>query len=102
MQLNCMERDYYTVDITVDPPLAGSWEASFDEGATWVPGTLTTEGWSWLVAGPTFDAAALGMDPNDTQATISAPGVTPLLRLQDNPIVSVPECGPSIIVKCSG
>jgi hypothetical protein len=100
MQLRCIDRDYYTVEISVDPPLVGSWEASFDGGVTWVTGTLLAGGWSWLVAGPDFDAAAVGMDPADTQATIQKPGVTPILRLQENPVVVSPDCVPSIIVQC--
>lgn len=93
MQLHRSERDYYVVEITTDPPLSGDYEASFDEGATWVTGTLAAEGWSWLVAGPDF-APESSEDSVLTDATLTA-SVDPLLRIKDDPVVDVAQ-GPPI------
>lgn len=97
MTLHATERDYYSVTIAVNPPMAGAWEASFDDGATWVVGDQAGSVWSWLVAGPQFNASAVGMSPTDTDATITAQ-VTPLLRLKDSPVSKI-ETGPTIYVK---
>lgn len=116
MKLHRSERDYYVVTATTDPPLTGTWEASFDQGATWIPGTLahSDDGWrdsrgqvitdatgavitdapSWLVAGPDFDAIGVGQSFTDTDAIIDAT-VVPLLRIADNPVLDV-ERGPRI------
>lgn len=94
MKLHREERDNYVVAITTDPPQSGTWQASFNGGTTWIDGTNGADGWSWLVAGPDFNAAANGLDPDDTQATI-AESTTPLLRLKDDPVLNV-EAGPAI------
>lgn len=94
MQLHREERDYYTVSITLTPPLTGTWQASFDNGETWIDGADTSGNWAWLVAGPDFDATEVGQDDADTDATISS-SLVPLLRLKDEPVVDI-ERGPSI------
>lgn len=88
MKLNRAERDYYRVSITVDPPLTGTWQASFDDGTTWIDGTTVDDDLVWLIAGPDFDAVAEGLDPDDTQATITGE-VVPLFRLKDDPVLDV-------------
>lgn len=88
------ERDNYVVTATTDPPLDGTWEASFDGGATYVEGTPTDGDWAWLVAGPDFVGEDVGMDDADTVAVI-ATTTTPLLRLKDDPVLDV-EPGPII------
>lgn len=94
MKLHREERDYYIVTIAVDPPLAGTWEASFDAGETWIGGTPTGDSWAWLVAGPDFVATEVGMTDEGTQLTSS---VRPLVRLKDDPVLDV-QYGPSISV----
>lgn len=95
MKLNRAERDYYAVRITTSPPLEGDWEASFDGGETWVPGSLDEDSFStWLVAGPDYDAAAVNEDPGDTQAVITR-NMKPLLRLAADPVLILDK-GPSI------
>lgn len=96
MKLKPIERDYYVLEITADPVLGGTWQASFDRGVTWVDGVLGEGKWSWLVAGPDFAAIAVaaGLDPDDTAATITD-DVTPQLRNADNPVLDV-EDGPRI------
>jgi hypothetical protein len=92
MQLQRTERDYYVLsitEITTEPePVTGTWEASFDNGANWYPGSLNEGQWSWLLAGPDFDAASVGMDDPPTIFTITKK-VTPLLRIKDNPVLDV-------------
>lgn len=88
MKLHRTERDYYVLSITVTPDLTGTWEASFDDGATYHEGTLTDGRWSWLIAGPDFDAASVGMDDPPTVATIHRK-TDVLVRLKDNPVVDV-------------
>jgi hypothetical protein len=94
VKLHRAERDNYVLTINVTPELAGTWEASFDEGDTWVDGTLDDEQWSWLVAGPDFDAAAVGMSVEGTTLDGS---VTPLLRIKDDPVLDI-QSGPSIVL----
>lgn len=78
MRLNSFGREVYAVQVTLDPTASGTWEASFDGGATWLAGTLQTDqvSYGWLVAGP---------DNDGTGAVYQfAPGtlaVTPMLRL---------------------
>lgn len=53
MDLSPFGREVYTVGITLDPTATGTWDASFDGGTTWLPGTDLGNGeWGWLVAGP--------------------------------------------------
>lgn len=94
MKLNRDERDYYVQEITVEPPLGGTWQASFDAGETWLDGTETDQGWAWLVAGPDFVGADVGMDDADTAAVITTT-MRPRLRNADNPILDV-EYGTTI------
>lgn len=88
MNLNRTERDYYVVSITEAPPLDGTWQASFDRGATYHDGVLADGLWSWLIAGPLFDAASVGMDDPPTIATIQKK-TTVYLRIKDTPVLSV-------------
>lgn len=95
MRLNRAERDWYSVAISTTPPLDGTWQASFDNEVTWIDGTHNDDGtWGWLLAGPDFAAATVGMDPADTDATI-AQTVTPRLRVADNPVLDI-EIGPRV------
>lgn len=96
MKLFRQERDYYVLAITTTPALTGTWEASFDGGDTWIDGVASGDNWTWLVAGPDFDAAAVGMNPADTKATITT-AVSPLLRNKENPVLDIQQ-GPSIVV----
>lgn len=88
MQLNRTERDYYVVSIETAPPLDGTWQASFDRGENYHDGTLADDQWSWLIAGPLFDAASVGMDDIPTVATLIEK-TTVLLRIKDDPVLSV-------------
>ena len=96
MRLYREERDYYVLSIVTSPALAGVWEASFDGGETWVDGEASDDNWAWLVAGPDFDAAAVGMSPAETKATITA-ATQPRLRNKENPVLDV-QTGPSIVL----
>ena len=53
MILDRAAREYYALEISTTPDVA-AWEASFDDGTTWVPSTTVgTDGYyRWLVAGP--------------------------------------------------
>jgi hypothetical protein len=90
MQLHRTERDYYVLEIEVLPEMVGTWEASFDGGETYVAGTPQGENWAWLVAGPDFDAVAVGLDPLDTGATLLT-DVEPLVRCIEDPVVNVED-----------
>lgn len=93
MDLNRGERDWYRVKIDIDPPLDGTPQASFDDGATWEDGAADPDvdgAWRWLLAGPAFNATAPDVDMNagDTTATITAE-VVPQFRIKDNPVVDI-------------
>lgn len=92
MKLHRAERDYYVITATTDPPLSGTWEASFDDGTTWVDGTAVGDSWSWLVAGPDFDHTTVGMSDEGTALENST---TPLLRIKDDPVLDI-QHGPTI------
>lgn len=94
MMLSRHARIWWRKGITSDPPVAG-WQASFDNGATWVDAITQAlvpawdpDDYGWLIAGP---------DCTETDAT--APGIPvvhldvdcpiPLLRAIDNPEVVV-------------
>jgi hypothetical protein len=94
VRLHREERDNYVVAVSTDPPLAGTWEASFDNGETWVDGTASGDAWAWLVAGPDFVAADVGMTD---EGTVLDTSVSPLLRLKDDPVLDV-QRGPTIQV----
>lgn len=94
MNLARIERDYYVLELATVPALDGTWQASFDRGETWVNGVLVGDYWNWLVAGPDFDAAAVGQVAGDTQAVI-AQDTVPWLRLADDPVLKV-DYGPKI------
>lgn len=80
MRLNPLAREYYTLAITTDPAVTSGWEASFDGGTTWVAGTVTTSGTSWLVAGAQADP---------TGATVIAQTTEPIIRATQAPEVIV-------------
>lgn len=100
MKLPYGGRDYFVVTYVTDPPLVGTVQASFDHGTTWIDGTPTTvtddgevlPAWAWLVAGPGFNATSLAspQEPTDTKAVIPET-LTPLLRLAEDPVLSVQE-----------
>lgn len=81
MKLYRQARRFYTLGIVTDPPVT-AWEASFDEGASWVAGEAAGERFRWLVAGP--DAAN-----NPEGTTVLGVSTTPLLRDIDNPEMEV-------------
>lgn len=84
MNLNRHAREYYDIQPVTEPPLT-AWEASFDNGTTWVAGTALSgedAGWfRWLVAGPSADPGAAVVLP-------SGP-LRPLARAVDNPEIVV-------------
>lgn len=92
MKLHRAERDNYVVTVAADPPLSGTWEASFDNGETWVDGTAVGDSWAWLVFGPDFNPTAVGMSAEGTEIPASA---APLLRIKDDPVLDM-QRGPSI------
>lgn len=78
MRLNSHGREVYRQSVTLDPVATGTWEASFDDGATWVAGTDLGDGsFGWLVAG--FDND--GADNPVYQFPAGLLTITPLLRL---------------------
>jgi hypothetical protein len=95
--LNRRERDFYALSITTDAAPeepTSAWEASFDNGATWVAGDTSVAGITrWLVHGPLFDPDSAAAAPSTAITT----SMTPLLRLIDNPTVDF-ERGPAIIL----
>lgn len=109
MDLYPWERDYYVQYIKPDPEVTGTWQASFDQGATWHDGLATTaeveidgvmetvDAWAWLVAGPTFASMNDGLDLNETKATITE-DQKPWLRLKESPIMDA-KVGTSIKLK---
>jgi hypothetical protein len=95
--LHKQARAFYAVAITTDAAPeepTSAWEASFDGGTTYVAADTSVPGVNrWLVNGPDFD-------PDSAAAATSTPipfGVSPKLRLIDNPEVVI-ERGPSIIL----
>lgn len=86
MNLHRIAREWYKPDIQSTPELT-NWEASFDGGADWVPGTLVGGELMWLVQGPDFDPAE-NSDPGVTATTIVAT-TYPQVRAVDNPEVIV-------------
>jgi hypothetical protein len=94
MQLQRTGRDYYVLSIkeltTIPDPVTGIWQASFDHGKHWHNGTPAGEDnlWAWLLAGPDFNAASVGMQDPPTIATITEK-VRPLVRNLDDPVLSV-------------
>jgi hypothetical protein len=94
MKLHRAERDNYVLTIVTDPPLEGTWEASFDGGNTWHDGDPASGTWTWLVAGPDFE---LPGDPGWTDEGVQLThSVKPLLRVKDNPILDVQEAPETI------
>lgn len=84
MDLNVKGREFYQLTIVTDPPVS-SWEASFDNGATWVTGEPViriANTWRWLVAGSGFTA-------DSTPASVISGHVKPLVRATDSPEVIV-------------
>ena len=82
MNLSTHAREFYTLTITTDPPVA-AWQASFDDGRTWHDGQPTGGDTRWLLRGPTV--------PEDT-ARPAAPitrSVRPLIRATDDPEIVV-------------
>lgn len=80
MRLPLAGREWYVQKITTTPPVTG-WEASFDGGSVWIPGTVDPDDSTlvrWLVKGPDFDGDA------EPAVTVTA-DVTPVLRLVDHP-----------------
>lgn len=102
MQLNRAAREYYTLELAATNidgtpvPDPGPWEASFDDGDTWVVGepvTGQTSWWQWLVSGDKVtDPMPVGIT---LAATISTAWVVPIVRLVDNPEI-LAENAPAI------
>lgn len=80
MILNRRAREFYVLAIGTEPAVT-VWEASFDGGATWAPGTPDGDGWQWLVAGP--------LAPTDEPCTVIDRTVTPLIRAVDTPEILI-------------
>ena len=82
-------REYYTLEITTSPAVAG-WDASFDAGVTWQAGTpATVDGAAchqWLLAGPD---ATLGTAVKQ----LTGP-VAPWLRATSSPEIIVRDAPP--------
>ena len=83
MRLHPTAVEWYPLEITTDPAVS-AWEASFDNGATWVASTTVgTDGYSrWLVAGP--DATSPG-----TAIVLPLGRTSPRIRATDSPEVIV-------------
>lgn len=82
MRLQRSSREWFVQDIVTDPAVT-TWEASFDEGETWVAATAVDTYDAWLVAGPDFDPIGQEIAPYQTIANTCQP----LLRAIDVPEV---------------
>lgn len=85
MNLSRYARLYYKVAVTTDPQVT-DWEASFDNGQTWVAGTPVegvANGFQWLVAGPNAEVG--------TAVAVIMSSVTPLLRDVDTTEILVED-----------
>jgi hypothetical protein len=90
MELHPRARKFYAVNITVTPVVSGNWQASFDNGETWVDGSPDPDVptiWRWLMAGPLAETIA--------NTTVLSSSVDPLLRIVDSSEVEVVD-GPPI------
>lgn len=97
MHLEPKARKYYQVKIVTEPEAPGTWEASFDGGATWETGEEgSTDIWRWLIAGPEFDPE--GEADADYIELEAAPYTPVLLKLGVDPEVLVLD-GPTIYIK---
>ena len=78
-------REFYEVapDTTPTLPTGTTWQASFDDAVTWVPGALVNGFWQWLVAGPDFTPA----DGDPTPYTVITGYTVPWLRFTAAPEV---------------
>ena len=87
-------REFYSLQLITTPPVAATWEASFDRGVTWVTGTpATVNGVAvtrWLLAGP---SAALGTSVAQIAAT-----VTPMVRVQEAPEIIIRDA-PQVVIQ---
>lgn len=80
MQLHHLAREYYTLVIDTTPEIS-TWEASFDNGLTWVAGEhVGLRTMRWLLA---------GADADPTNATVLTGKARPMIRVVDNPEVVV-------------
>lgn len=92
MILHRQARELHVVEIVTDPPTAiSAWEASYDDGVTWVPPVTAGARTGWLLAGPACTEA-----PAAGQVTITRT-VTPLFRLRDKPELVIRD-GPQVIL----
>lgn len=64
MKMNRRAVKFYKLAVTTEPEVT-SWEASFDRGLTFFPGTLLDGEWYWLLAGP--DATEEDASPATTR-----------------------------------
>ncbi len=94
MILDPAGREYYTLEITTTPTVS-SWDASFDNGATWSTFVVVgTDGYfRWLVAGP-----AATSNPGGTIVLPLGPTV-PKIRATSNPEVIIRDNVPTISVR---
>jgi hypothetical protein len=90
VKLEAEAKQFYDPNPVATPPVdAGAWEASFNDGATWVAPTDVTEGRPrWLVAGPESDTTGAA-------AVITQSTLRPRLRVSNPPEMVVLE-GPYI------
>ena len=89
MILDRSAREFYALEISTTPD-AAAWEASFDDGATWVPSTTVgTDGYfRWLRShGP-------DVPPVKVRPCLAA-SVVPIVRAIDSPEI-IPRPGPGI------
>lgn len=77
-------REYLRVTLTTSPPIA-AWEASFDQGVTWVAGEADGSAFRWLLAGP--DAT---------------PGAAKVLPLGNHSVTYRGTDNPEVIVRAQG
>jgi hypothetical protein len=93
MNLSRHAREYYQLEIVTEPDVPGGWEASFDQGETWVNGSAATVGGGvpvirWLLAGPEADL---------TNAVPIVGDITPLVRAVDVPELLVRKAPPILV-----
>lgn len=92
MNISRHGREHYDINITTTPPIT-AWEASFDQGATWVTGTaLTGEdvGWfRWLIAGPDADPGTAIVLPLGSCTPLGRGIDTPEIVVRDLPRITI-------------
>ena len=104
MNLSRFGRKWYELEIATEPQITSGWEATFDNGTSWVnaevvtnpvppPVRATAVVVRWLIQGPN---AASGAQPPDY--ILEAASVAPVIRAANDPELEAFQ-GPIIILE---